>query len=154
MSNHLLVFRPGEEARMLARCQFGARDGRCGATLTYPIKGHPWRRNPMRSISFDLSPDRVELLFEDARRIQADHPHECLAHEQLWSDTSEKANGITRDRKTGTLCYSIGIFSPGHEALLSYALRECSPALLDSFLFNTMSDLIAPYERLDAANTK
>jgi hypothetical protein len=133
---------------MLARCQFGARDGKCGATLTYPIKGYPWRHNPVRTYAFDLPPDRIELLFEDAERIQKEHPRECLPHEQLWSDTSEKANGITRDRLTGELCYSIAILVEDHSPLVQYALRESSFALHDSSLFKTVTDLIAPYERL------
>lgn len=47
------VFRPGEERRMLTRCQFGITEEGCGATFTYPIKGMPWRRNVVKSFRFD-----------------------------------------------------------------------------------------------------
>lgn len=149
MTRHLFYFRPGEESRMLARCQFGiAPDGRCGATLTYPIKGMPWRRNVMKSYEFNLSGQTKGLLFAEVHRIRAEQPAECLSYEQLWSDSSEKANVITRDRTAGTLCYSIAIYLEGGETEESYALRENSNALLESELFRTISALIAPYEKL------
>jgi hypothetical protein len=148
MTRHLLYFRPGEEARMLARCQFGlGLDGKGGATLTYPIKGMPWRRNIMKNYAFNFSEEEAALLFSDVHRIRAEFPAECLSNEQLWSDSSEKANGITRDRKTGTLCYSIAIYVERGNPEESYALRENSEALLESTLHRTISALIAPYEK-------
>lgn len=149
MTRHLFYFRPGEEARMLARCQFGLLpDGKGGATLTYPIKGMPWRRNIMKSYAFHRSEEEASLLFADVHRIRAEFPEECLPIEQLWSDSSEKANAITRDRKTGVICYSIAIYSEGGNPEESYALRENSEALLESALHRTISGLIAPYEKL------
>lgn len=149
MTRHLFYFRPGEEARMLARCQFGlGMDGKGGATLTYPIKGMPWRRNIMKSYALNVSKEETALLFADVHRIRAESPTECLSNEQLWSDSSEKANGITRDRDTGTLCYSIAIYVEGGNPEESYALRENSEALLESALYRTISALITPYEKL------
>jgi hypothetical protein len=87
-------------------------------------------------------------LFAEVHRIRREHPEQCLSHEQLWSDSTEKANGITRDKVTGTLCYSIAIFSEPGIAEESFALRENSSALLDSVLYQVVSELIAPYERL------
>ena len=150
MSRHLYYFRPGEESRMLARCQFGARDGRCGAIFTYPIKGCPWRRNVIKSYEFKLEEATLDLLFAEVPRIRKEHPEECLAHEQLWNDASEKANGITRDRSTGKLCYSIAIFRDREPPEEQYSLREDSPALLNSELFRVISNLVAPYETLPA----
>src|SRR5687767_11131986 len=109
MDRHLYFFRPGEEARMLATCQFGVNvEGRCGATFTYPIKGYPWCHNVVKSYEFDVPEQTKDLLFAEVARIRAEHPGECLSNDQLWSDSSEKANGITRDRSTGKLCYTIG----------------------------------------------
>ena len=136
---------------MLARCQFGVRDGRCGATLTYPIKGHPWRKNIVRSYEFALRPDTIDLLFAEVARIRREHPEECLGQEQLWSDTTEKANGITRDRSTSTLCYTISIIREDGTHEESFALRENSTALVRSALFQVISELIAPYAKLQAA---
>ena len=149
MTAHLYYFRPGEEARMLARCQFGvAPDGRCGAVLTYPIKGFPWRHNIQRRHEFELAEATRHLLYAEVRRLRREHSEECLVSDQLWNDTSEKANGITRDRASGTLCYSIGLLleEGGWEEFFS--LRENSPALTTSGLYTTISALLSPHERL------
>src|SRR5690348_6688470 len=128
MSRHLYVFRPGEEARLLARCQFGASmGGRCGAYLTYPIKGYPWRRNPRKSVAGQLNPKDTELLFAEPGRILAEYPAQCLPNAALWSDSSEKANGITRDRATNTLCWTIGVTATYAEPEVYFAIREDSP---------------------------
>jgi hypothetical protein len=149
MRKHLFYFRPGEEDRMLARCQFGINvEGRCGASLTYPMKGMPWRKNPMRSYEFHITDVTKELLFNEAHRLLAEHPTECLANEELWSDSSETANGITRDRQTGTLCHTIAIYPETGEPYLYYGIRENSEALLTSPLHIIISGLIAPHEKL------
>jgi hypothetical protein len=135
---HLYVFRPGEEARMLARAQSGiSKDGRCGATLTYPIRGYPWRLNPVRSYEFEISKEKRELLFAEVHRIRKEFPEQCLSTNQLFSDRSEKVNGITRDRETRTLCYTIGIMVKNEQSEDYYALREDSEALLTSAIYRT-----------------
>jgi|GEM_PF-7070721 len=134
---------------MQARCQFGlGLNGKGGALLTYPIKGMPWRRNIMKSYAFDFSEEKTKFLFAEVHRIRNEFPEECLSIDQLWSDSLERANGITRDRKTGALCYSIAIYVERGEPEASYALRENSPALLRSELYRTVSALIAQYEKL------
>ena len=133
---------------MLARCQFGVRGGRCGATLTYPIKGYPWRNNVVKSYEFNLSKSTINLLFAEVFRIRTEYPEECIAADQLMSDAGEKANGITRDRSSGKLCYTIAIFRDHSQPEEQFALREDSPALLSSQLFQVISTLIAPYEHL------
>jgi hypothetical protein len=150
MNRQLLYFRPGEEARMLARCQFGvvAGSGRAGATLTYPIKGYPWRNNVRRTFEFNLGRAVTDLLFSEVARIRRDHPSECLSHEQLWNDMQEKANGITRDRETGTLCYSVLVIAEDGSHPEQYGLRENSSALLTSELYKIVSELVAPYEKI------
>jgi hypothetical protein len=145
----LFVFRPGEEARMLARCQFGAyEDGSAGATMTYPIKGFPWRKNVMKSYAFSLSPETVRILFDEPKRIRAEFPAHCLDTDALWNDSSEKANAITRDKATGTLCYSIGISAEGGAMEEQYCLRENDVALTSSALFGVIARLIEPHEQL------
>jgi hypothetical protein len=135
---------------MVARCQFGIdAHGKCGATLTYPIKGYPWRRNTMKHYEFHLSEEEAALLFTEVRRLKAEHPKECLSNEQLLSDSSEKANGITRERSTGTLCHTIGISGDGGHWEEHFAMREDSDALLTSSLYKTVSRLIGPHEKPD-----
>ncbi len=131
---------------MLARCQFGlSPDGTCGAIITYPIKGYPWRRNPMKKLTFSIDRELASELFLEISKIREGFPCECLT-EDLWSDTSEKANGITRDIATNTLCYTMGIYDIDGKLIEYYSLRENSLALLGSKLYNTVADLIADYE--------
>lgn len=134
---------------MLARCQFDCDEeaATCGATLTYPIKGLPWRRNIMRSYSFELEMGVIGLLFAEISRIRREWPEECLS-EGLWSDFTDKANTVTRDRATGTLCYTLGISRGDGSTEDYYCLRENSEALLSSKIFNTFSVLTSPYELL------
>jgi hypothetical protein len=149
MRRLLYYFRPGWEPRMLARCQFGCDEeiASCGATLTYPIKGMPWRRNVIRSYSFDLGADVISRLFAEISRIRREYPNDCLT-EDLWSDFSDKANTVTRDRTTGALCYTLGIYRGDGDAEDYYCLREDSEALLSSEIFHTFSRLTSPYEVL------
>jgi len=152
MARHLYYFRPGEEARMLARCQFGLNEGAgCGATFTYPIKGYPWRKNVRRTYEFKLNEDTKALLFSEVKRIRAEHSDECLPKEELWSDRREVANGITRDRASGTLCYTVGIFRDDGSIEEYFAIRENSPALRNSPLYKVISSLLEPYENPERA---
>lgn len=131
---------------MLARCQIGLKpDGRCGAILTYPTRGLPWRRNVMKSFEFAITTEEAAELFAEAARMVEVHPGECLGIDQLWNDASEKANGITRDRTSGVLCYSIGLHG-AVASVLSYSMREDSAALNSSLMFQRFAKLIAPYE--------
>lgn len=133
---------------MLARCQFGAfDDGRCGAFLTYPIKNYPWRRNPTKGIGGQLCAEQTLVLFSEPSRILAAYPQECLRCDDLWSDSSEKANGITRDRATNTLCWTIGVMLERGEPEAYFALRENSVALTNSSLYSYIVKLIQPYEQ-------
>ncbi len=148
MSERIFYFRPGEEARMLARLQFDLeRDGRCGARMTYPIKGYAWRRNPVRTYEFHLTPKEASELFDEVLTMPERYPDECLANEALWSDQSEKANGITRHAKTGKLCHTLAIYRMG-EAVVYFAMEEDSPALCASRIYGTVAGLIASYEEL------
>lgn len=149
MLRHLFFFRPGEEARMLARLQFGASEnGGAGAILTYPIKGMPWRRNVMKSHQFPLSTETLSLLLSEPKRIRLAFPASCLGADALWSDSTEKANVITRDRTSGSLCYTVGIMVEHGGPEEYFSLKEDDPALIESELYRVISRLIAPYEKL------
>jgi hypothetical protein len=134
---------------MLARCQFGIDvHGAAGATMTYPIPGYPWRRNTIRSYRFEISDELKEQLFLEPSRVLAEHPAECLSADQAWADSSEQANSVTRDRKSNTLCYTIGICRRAAEPEVYFSIREDSVALRKSLLYKTVAELIAPYETL------
>jgi len=66
-----------------------------------------------------------------------------LRHEDLWADASEKANSITRDRRTNSLCVSIHIWEKGL-CVLDYALPEKNPILIDSFFYNAILEKLTP----------
>lgn len=134
---------------MLARCQFGLyRDGRCGAFMTYPIKGYPWRRNPVRSYEFHLTSEEAGALFDEVATMPERYPSECLNNEVLWSDQSEKANGITRHRQTGKLCHTLAIFRAPGEAVVYFSMEEDSVALCSSRIYRAFTMLIASHESI------
>jgi hypothetical protein len=136
---------------MLARVQFGLkRDGKCGAIITYPIKGYPWHHNPTRSYEFQLTTEEASELFEEVTKLPQKYPEECLNNEVLWSDQSEKANGITRHVKTGKLCHTIGIFRTSGKTPVYFSMEEDSTGLRESRLYKTVSALISPYKVLPA----
>jgi hypothetical protein len=149
MSRRLFYFRPGEEARMLARVQFGCDEsGKCGVTFTYPIHGMPWRRNIMRGFEFDVGAETAAQLFSEVTRLRLEHPGECLTEAKLWSDASEKGNGITRDRQSGTLCYTIAIHRDDGGFDEQFSIKENSDALLNSAVYRVVTGLLLPHERL------
>lgn len=134
---------------MLARCEFRIdKQGNCTAALTYPNKGLPWRRNSIKSYTFDLDDETRAALFRDVDRLRREAPKECLDDSMLWSDTSEIANAITRDRKSGKLCVEIAVMESGGKVVERFAMREDSPALVSSALFKTISGLIRSHEKL------
>ncbi len=112
------------------------------------MKGYPWRRNVMRSYEFSLSEETKALLFAEVQRLRTEHPEECLSNDQLWNDSSEKANGITRDRKTGKLCYTIRVYGDDDERGDFFSMCEDSEALVNSALYKTIAVLIEPHEKL------
>lgn len=102
----------------------------------------------MKSYEFDLTDSDRELLFAEVARLRSEYPDQCLDSAQLWSDPSEKANGITRDRATSTACVTMGVYNEAGEKLEYFSIREDSPALLSSQLFRMISAFIHPYEKL------
>lgn len=140
---------------MLARCQFGLkRDGKCGAIMTYPIRGHPWRGNPVHSYEFQLTSEEAIELFEEVAAMRNRYPDQCLDNQVLWSDQSEKANGITRHRKTDKLCHTLAIYRASGEAVVYFCMEEDSPALCSSRLYRTVTALIAAHENLSTSKAE
>lgn len=72
------------------------------------------------------------------------HPEACLNNDQLWADSSEKANSITREPTTNTPCVTIGILERGVWQCY-YALRETDPVLLQSNLYGLVRKLAADF---------
>jgi hypothetical protein len=145
----LMYFRPGDGSRMIARCQFGVHlTGRCGATLTYPIPGQPWRRNPSRSYEFGIETDLISQLFLEVSTMPSSFPLHCLSDDKLWSDHSEKANAITRDTQTDTPCITIGLYDEHGRHSTYFSMLESSEVLSASLIQRTVLRLVSPYEHL------
>jgi hypothetical protein len=140
----LVVFSPGIAAESKPRWQFGLHEsGGCGALITFAKPQYGWRYASERSATFHPDPETTATLLAEALALPAAFPDECLENESLWSDSSEPANGVTRDRRTNTPCIGITLYQDGH-LLRHYSLKEDSPAWLSSRLNRTISDWLHP----------
>lgn len=141
----LLVFRPGEAAQNLPRWQFGLREGdAAGAAITYPLPGLTWRHARVRHVELKFDTTEKEEVIQSAQATLAEFPNECLQHVDLWADASEKANSISRDRRTNSLCVSISLWERG-VLLLNYALPQTSAILAGAKFYQIISKALAPY---------
>jgi hypothetical protein len=141
----LLVSRPGEAARNLPRWQFGFREGEsAGAVITYPLPGLTWRYARRRNVEIKLDPAQMAELIQSVQSTLAGFPEDCLKHDVLWNDASEKANGITRDLRTNSLCVSITL-SEREVTLCKYSLPETSPVLMGATFYQVITRSLATY---------
>ncbi len=141
----LMVFHPGEQVTDSARWQFVVREGEsvAGVAITRPPAGTTWRYGRTKGFEVKLSDQQIREVFESVRSTLANHPTACLRNEQMWADPSEKANSVTRDRATNTLCVTIYIYERG-AAVLDYGLPETSPVLLNSRFYQIILSAIEP----------
>ena len=141
----LIVFRPGEAARGLPQLQFGVHeDGRAGGFFSPPVPGGTWRHSRPQVFEFKFSAAEAAELIDSALKLPLEFPAAILHHDDLWADASEKANSITRDCRTNTLCVTVNVYERGQQ-LAYYALREHCPVLLGSrfytILMNQLTEL-------------
>jgi len=139
---HLFVFHPGEAARNEPRWQFGLQeDGRCGITITHPIPGMTWRhsRHSQKVTRFEMA--TTQSLFEHALRLQELFPKDCFRNEELWADTAEQGNAITRHKTSNDLCLTIGVMERG-QWVAYVSLAETSRAALDSPLLKRINAIL------------
>jgi len=123
--------------------------------MTYPIEGYPWRRNPSRGFEFEITSDLASALFDEVINLEKSYPDHCLADDLLWCDHSEKANGITRDDQTDTLCHTIAIYAEdGLSTQNYYSMKEDSEVLRSSQLFETVMLLISPHEKFETGRAQ
>jgi hypothetical protein len=148
---HLSVFHPGEAARNLPRWQFGlGEDGKCGTILKFPIPGMTWRHTRQRAFNLQMDQAKTMAMLREAATLPSQFPSECLKTEELWEDTSEPANSITRDQRSNTLCVTISVSERGQQ--IYYRLTENSHVLLDSELYRVINSLLEPYLGTDAGS--
>lgn len=134
----LVVFRPGEAARNLPRLQFGVfEDGRAGGFVSYPVPGGTWRHSRPRPFDFQLSETEAKQLINAVLRLSEESPNGLLRHDDLWADATEKANSITRSRRTDELCITINVCERV-EQVCYFALPESSPLLLNADFYKVL----------------
>lgn len=139
----LVVFRPGEAARGLPRLQFGVwEDGRSGVAVDHPVPGGTWRHSRPKHFEFQFSVSEVGALIDSALKLPWEFPESILRHEDLWADASEKANSITRDCRTNTLCVTVSVHERG-QAVCYYSLLETCPVLLNSRFYTVLMERFA-----------
>jgi len=141
----LLVFHPGVAARDLPRWQFHLEEnGLCGVRMEFPIPGMTWRHTRRSAVSMQIDEAAAAALFQSAIALPCQFPAECLKDAEVWADSSERANSITRDRQSSLLCLTIGLWERGQYKTY-YSMPENSRALLDSELYRAISSLLKPY---------
>lgn len=142
----LLVCHPGEQARNLARWQFCVRDVEtvAGVAITPPVAGATWRHARTKNFEVKLTDGQVQEVVESVQSTFAAHPKECLRNEQMWADSSEKANSITREQVTNTLCITVYLYER-ESLLLAYGLPENSPVLRNSLFYQHIMSAVEPH---------
>lgn len=142
----LVVFRPGEAARNLPRLQFGVHeDGRAGGFVSYPVPGVTWRHSRPKPFEFQLSATEAQQLINEVLKLSEASPKGLLRHDDLWADASEKANSITRSRRTNELCVNISVYERV-EPVCNFALPESSPMLLNAGFYTTLMAKFAEWQ--------
>jgi hypothetical protein len=140
---NLYFFWPGEASRNKARIQFGLEeDGRCGIGMTIPRPGLTWRYAKTEHIEDNLDISEAGKIFEEILALPKKHPEACLNDDVLWSDASEKGNGVTRESRTNTACVTIGV-QERRGWLCHYSLCENDPVFLQLKLYNLVKNLVA-----------
>jgi hypothetical protein len=140
----LLIHHSGEAARNLPRWQFSLHeDGRCGAMIEYPIPGLTWRYVRRKNIDIKLDKTAVQDMFESVSEFPKQFPKDYFKYEELWADTTEKANSITRDRYKNSLCLSIYIYERGQQ-ICHFGVSEFNQAMLNSKFYKVINDFLVP----------
>lgn len=141
----LFVFHPGEASRGLPRWQFHLEEnGEGGALIHFPIPGMTWRHTRRKSVSVQLDQAVAAALFQSAIDLPRQFAAECLAAGDLWADSSEPTNSVTRDKATNSRCITISV-SEQRQYKSYYSMSENSRALLDSELYRGISSLLEPH---------
>ena len=145
MKWHLSVFRPGEAARNYPRIQFGLnQDGRCGAMITHHIPGIAWRHAITKNYESRWTEQESKEILIQVREFSKLYHQECL-HDNLYSDSTEKANSITRDKLTNTLCLSVGLYVDEVNELY-FSVKESSFPLHESSFYQRITAEITSYD--------
>ncbi len=138
---NLYFFWPGEAKRNQARIQVSLEeDGKCGIGLTIPRPGLTWRYAKDEHFEDHLDISDAGKIFEELLALPKTHPEACLNDNVLYSDSSEKGNGITRESRTNRACVTIGV-QERRVWLCYYSLRENDPVFLQTRLYTLVKNL-------------
>lgn len=152
MTIQIFYFRSGEQKRMLARCQFGMFLGnpKAGATFTYPLQDYSWRYAIYRNYEFDIDLDTQNKMFDELSAF-AEHP-DNIVNDDLYTDFSEQANGISRVVATNESCHNFLIIDHDNKDpnynYKQIILADNSALWLNSFCYKILKELFSPYEQI------
>jgi hypothetical protein len=147
---YVIVHHSGEAARNLPRWSVRiSEDGVCGAGLWLPITGMTWRHTRPWYFTAKIEASLAVRLLDEVITLPARFPTECLSTNELWADSRERGNSITRDRATDTLCLTIDVWEGDRHSY--YRMRENCPALKEAELHRVIYSLIQPQIDSDSA---
>ena len=139
---HLFLFHPGEAARNLSRWQFGLEEaGNAESVSHIQFPENPGEMPEPLASSHAWMQTRRSCYSTTLWNYPQKHPKDCLNGEDLWADSTEPGNSITRDRASNTPCITIGVIEHGRW-LCHFLLAEKSPAMLESPLMKVVKGLI------------
>lgn len=142
---HLLFWHPGEAARNLSRVQVELHeDGAGGAFITHARPGTTWRYAHRETVELKLELGEAAAAFRSALAMPAEFPDAWLPTEAMWADASEVGNSVSRDRQSGVRCLTVTVSEQG-KMLRTYSMREDSPALLASAVYQIIMRTLAPH---------
>ena len=147
-------FRSGIRAEGLARCQFGMLDGQCGALLTYPLADYSWRYAIGRSYELDIPLDIQKKMILEVFDIKNNYPEECLSIDEIYSDSTEAANGVTRERKSHVAIHQMLLLGKENKVLANCYMREDSIILKSSLAYRTIMKALKPFETIKEQSQK
>ena len=103
-----------------------------------------WRQTRKKGVELTVGPAQLVEMLQSVQSTLAEFPNECLFEDQLWSDSSEKANGVTRDRLTDSLCVTVTLWDQGVR-VCHYSLPEESSILLGARFYQVITSALAPH---------
>ena len=147
MNRHFHASRPGEAAKNNPRWQFGiTNDDRCGAIITHHIPDVAWRHAITKHYDIPITAQDAVTVINGAYDFKRMHSSECLENNEMWADTSEHCNSITRDAINNVLCLTFGLWID-QKIDLYFGIREDSEFLKDAEFYKFIIQELVKYDK-------
>ena len=99
----------------------------------------------MKIVELEITDVPDNELFDEAVLLPIRAPDHCLTIGQLWADSSEPSNSVTRDHKTDTACATVSVQHQS-ERLACYSIRIDEPLWLNSAMNKVVVNLLAEFD--------